>query len=86
MYFFSGENLTYQDYQDIEAPVVCHPHKQPKVIQELGQTASLSCRVSKVKFKILTPGGLIHYDLKSQNALILHIFTIIENKIVLLIK
>ena len=54
--FFSGENLTYLDYQDIEAPVVCHPHKQPKVIQELGQTASLSCRVSKVLFKILTPG------------------------------
>lgn len=42
--FDRGENLTYQDYQDIEAPVVCHPHKQPKVIQELGQTASLSCR------------------------------------------
>ena len=44
---FIGENLTENlQYQDIESPVVCHPNKQPKVVQELGQTASLRCRVS----------------------------------------
>jgi len=43
--FNTGENLTdHVYYRDIEAPVVCHPKKQPIVIQELGQTASLSCR------------------------------------------
>ena len=52
---FLGENLTdHVYYRDIEAPVVCHPKKQPIVIQELGQTASLSCRVSMISFLIIS--------------------------------
>ena len=53
IFLFLGENLTdHVYYRDIEAPVVCHPKKQPIVIQELGQTASLSCRVSTLDFSL----------------------------------